>query len=75
MEKEHIADRAARHMRPYLIFALALCFPAFLITYGFMLVDALKTWPWWASLIALLSHVAVGLGASSLHDRQKERRN
>lgn len=68
-----MADRIARKMRPTFIVLAGLSFPAFMLTYGYMVVDALKTWPWWASVIMVFSHFMAVLGMSSLHDRQQER--
>jgi hypothetical protein len=71
---DHIADRIAYKARPVLIIVAALCLPAFLLTYGFMVVDALKTWPWWSSATMAVSHIVLIIGLAGLHDFQQERR-
>lgn len=63
-----------RKARPVIIVGAALCLPVFLFTYGLMFAGAAKSWPWWGTMLAVVSHATVVIGASALRDRQAEHR-
>ena len=75
MEYSHPIDRFARRMRGVFIILAALCLPVCLISYGWMLKDALATWPLWASVPATVAQIVVWLGIASLLDIRQERQN
>jgi hypothetical protein len=75
MQSEHPIDRAARRIRGPITILAGLCLPVCLLSYGWMVKTALETWPLWASIPAVLSHIIAALGLASLLDIQQERRN
>lgn len=72
---EHIADRVTRNLRGVFIGLAGVSLPVFLIGYGFMLKNALTTWPLWASIPVVIAQIVVCLGLASLLDIRQERRN
>lgn len=75
MEYSHPVDRFARRIRGVLFVLAALCLPVCLISYGWMLKEALTTWPLWASIPATVAQIVVWLGIASLLDIRQERQN
>lgn len=73
MPYTHPLDRLVVKLRPALIVLAALCFPAFLITYGLMLKAAFQSWPSWGVAVMVVSHLLGWLGLSALLDSRQER--
>lgn len=71
--QEQPIDRLMRRGRGFILVLTALCFPIFLISYGFMVHAMLTTWGWWA-VPASVAHCIGWLGIASLFDIQQERR-
>ena len=72
--KEHIADRFARAVRPFVIAGIYLCLPIYLFSSGWGLKQLMFAAPWWVSVIVVISHFVTWLGIASLFDMQQERR-
>lgn len=75
MQNEHPIDRFARRIRGAVVLLAMASLPIFLFSYGWMLKDALATWPLWASIPAIVAQIAVWLGIASLLDIRQERQN
>lgn len=75
MQKKHPIDRFARRIRGAVVLLAIASLPVFLFSYGWMLKDALATWPLWASLPAIAAQIAVWLGIASLLDIRQERQS
>lgn len=74
MEPIHPADRIMRVLRVPLIIGAMLCFPVFMLSYGYAMKWLIKTAPFWLSAPSVISHLVVFLGVASLFDSQEERR-
>jgi hypothetical protein len=69
---EHIADRLARRARPFLIVALVLSGPVFLLSYVLLMRDMALSLGWWAAPV-FVAHVLTWLGIASLLDNRQGR--
>lgn len=74
MEPIHPADRIMRVLRVPLIIGAMLCFPVFMLSYGYAMKWLITTAPFWLSAPSVISHLVVFLGVASLFDSQEERR-
>lgn len=74
MDPIHPADRIMRVLRVPLIIGAMLCFPVFMLSYGYAMKWLITTAPFWLSAPSVISHLVVFLGVASLFDSQEERR-
>lgn len=74
MNPIHPVDRLMAKLRGPLIVGAMLCFPVFMVSYGFAMHWLLTTAPLWMSVPSLIAHLVVFLGVGSLIDTQEERR-
>lgn len=74
MEREHPLDRLMRRARRWFWGACLVAIPVFLFSYVQMVLLAAQTWPAWASVAAVASHVIVAVAGGSLLDYRQEQR-
>lgn len=68
MNKIHPVDRLMLKLRVPIIIGAALCFPVFMLSYGYALRWLITTAPIWISAPSVISHLVVFLGVASLID-------
>jgi hypothetical protein len=73
MQNEHPIDRFARRIRGVVVILAVACLPVCLVSYGWMLKEALATWPLWASIPATVAQIVVWMGIASLIDAREDR--
>lgn len=74
MDPIHPADRIMRALRVPLIIGAVLCFPVFMLSYGYAMKWLITAAPFWISVPSVISHLAVFLGVASLIDSREARR-